>query len=436
MNKILDAREKRANHILQLIKNYKDKTIVIMKANVPGVNKNPKNMGFICRYFSELVDSTFGDKIIDSKKIKSLDGDYMYFIINDSGNIVKEKTILIEEKNHLGRLIDIDVFNETAITREDVECETRKCLICDNYAHLCSRSKEHSESEVFLVINEIIRNFLVDLVLNKTISSIYSELDLYPKFGLVSRHDSGCHTDMDSNTFVESIFAIKPFIKEFILYGINDLDDPLKLQEIGIEAEKAMLRATLNVNTHKGLIFALGVFLPSLTKAILKQEDIGFLKQEIKHISEVVIGDYYKNIATKEHKSHGDEIYLLHNLKGLRGEALNGFNIIFDIPSFKDTPSLLRYHEFLISFMSILDDTTIIHKTNIDTLNEVKSVFSDFVDKGGYTANKEIIIQLSESYKKRNISPGGSADLLVLKIVFEELKYLLCNDNKKTANID
>ena len=149
MNKILDAREKRAKHILELMKEFKHKTIVIMKANVPGVNKNPRNMGFICRYFSELIDTTFGEKIIDYKKIKSLDGDYMFFIINDSGNVVKEKTILIEEKNSLGRLIDIDVFNETAITREDVQCETRKCLICDNYAHLCSRSKEHDEPEVF-----------------------------------------------------------------------------------------------------------------------------------------------------------------------------------------------------------------------------------------------------------------------------------------------
>ena len=349
----------------------------------------------------------------------------MYFIINDSGNIVKEKTILIEEKNSLGRLVDIDVFNETAISREDVECETRKCLICDNYAHLCSRSKEHNDTEVFNVIREIISDFLVDLVLNKTISSIYSELDLYPKFGLVSRHDSGCHKDMDSNTFVESIFAIKPYIKEFILYGIKDLDDPLKLQEIGIEAEKAMLRVTLNVNTHKGLIFALGVFLPAFTKAILKQEDISYVKNEIKHVATVVIGEYYKNIELKEHKSHGDEIYLTHHLKGLRGEALNGFEILFGIPSFNETPSLLKNHEYLINLMSVLDDTTIIHKTNIETLNEVKSTFSELVDKGGYKSNVKLIKQISDDYIKRNISPGGSADLLVLKIIFEELKYLL-----------
>ena len=116
MSEILNAREKRANHIQELMKEYKNKTIVILKANVPGVNKNPKNMVFICRYFCELMNKTFKDNIIKTDQIKSLDGDYVYYIINSSGNVVKEKTILIEEKNLLGRLVDIDVFNDSAIT--------------------------------------------------------------------------------------------------------------------------------------------------------------------------------------------------------------------------------------------------------------------------------------------------------------------------------
>lgn len=425
MSSILDAREKRANHIKELMNKYKNQTIVIMKANVPGIDKNPKNMVFICRYYCELMSKAFGKKIVDSKQIKSLDGDYMYYIINESGNVVKEKTILIEEKNVLGRLIDIDVFNKFAITRTDLLCEMRKCLICENYAHICARSKAHTELEVFNKINEIINDFLINLILSKTISSIYYELDLYPKFGLVSRHDSGCHTDMDSNTFVDSIFAIKPFLKEYILYGINDLNDPLKLQEIGKRAEVAMFKATSNINTHKGLIFALGAFLPSLTKAILKQEDIEYIKQEIKHVTKVVIGDYYSNLNLKEHKTHGDEIYLKHHIKGIRGEAFNGFNIIFDTPNYLDVLSIYRFYEYLIHFMSILDDTTILHKTNMDTLNEVKSTFADLVENGGYSSNKELIKNISDDYIKRSISPGGSADLLVLKIIFEELIYLL-----------
>ena len=428
MSNILNARENRAIHIKELMEEHEYKTIVIMKANVPGIEKNPKNMVFICRYYCELMNKTFNTKIIETKQIKSLDGDYLYYVIDEAGNVVKEKTILIEEKNILGRLVDIDVYNQYAITREDLKREMRKCLICNNYAHICVRSKAHSDTEVFNKIDKIINNFLTELILSKTISSIYYELDLYPKFGLVSRHDSGCHTDMDSNTFVESIFALKPYLKEYIQYGINNLDEPLKLQEIGLRAETAMFRATMNVNTHKGLIFALGAFLPALTKAILNHRDIEYIESEIKYVSEVVIKDYYKNLEMKENKTHGDEIYLSHKLKGIRGEALKGFEIIFNTPTYLDRSSIYRFHEYLIHFMSILDDTTILHKTSFETLNEVKSTFKDIVANGGYTKNKEEIQNISNEYIKRSISPGGSADLLVLKILFEELKYLLKKD--------
>ncbi len=75
--------------------------------------------------------------------------------------------------------------------------------------------------------------------------------------------------------------------------------------------------------------------------------------------------------------------------------------------------------------MSILDDTTIVHKTDLETLNEVKSTFKDLVSKGGYSSNKAVIRNISDEYTKRFISPGGSADLLVLKIIYEDFKYLL-----------
>lgn len=431
MNEVLDAREKRANHIIELMKEYRDKTIVIIKTNVPGGNKNPRNMVFICSYFIETIKSTFDSKILEYKKIHSLDGDYSYFVIDEEGNIVKEKTIMIEESTSLGRLIDIDVFNKNLITRSDLNIKFRTCLICEKPAYECSRSKAHSKQEIANRIQTIIEEFLTDFILNKTISSIYNELDLYPKYGLVSRKNSGCHTDMDASTFIKSIEAIKPFVKEYIVYGIHGLNDPYKLKNIGEKAEKAMFQTTSGINTHKGLIFALGVFLPAITKAIIRNENLNFIIKEISNTSEIIIGDYYKNLLEKENKTHGDIIYLKHKLKGLRGQALNGFRIIFTMPSYKNIPVIYRYHEYLIHIMSVLDDTTIIHKTNIETLKEVKSTFKDVLQKGGYSFNKELIKDISDSYIKRNISPGGSADLLVLKIIFEDLNHLI-----KTANIE
>lgn len=425
MSLILKAREKRAQHITELMKEYKYKTIMILKSNVPGADKNPDRLKFICNLYDSLIRREFKNKISYKDEVSSLDGNYVYYVVEEAGNVVKEKTILIEEANILGKLVDIDVYNEISITREDLQCEMRKCLICDNYSHLCVRNQTHTQEELFQKIDEITENYLVDYILNKTIKCIYYELDLYPKFGLVSSRDTGSHTNMNFQTFVNSTFAIKPYLKEFILFGLSEIDDPIKLKEIGIRAEKAMFEATSNINTQKGLIFVMGIFLPVMSRAIRNNFGVTFIKKEIIKISKLIIGDYYENIETRKTLSHGDNVYLNFGIKGIRGEALNGFSLIYDIPSYMEKNSAYLYHEYLIHLMSELDDTTIVHRNDISTLREVKDTMKKIVQTGGYSNNITLVENISNQYKKRNISPGGSADMLVAKIIFEELKYLL-----------
>ena len=79
-------------------------------------------------------------------------------------------------------------------------------------------------------MTEIIHNFLLDYVTNVTIKAIYSELELYPSFGLVSHKDSGCHKDMNYETFVKSAFAIKKYITQYISEGLKDDIVPFNLK--------------------------------------------------------------------------------------------------------------------------------------------------------------------------------------------------------------
>ncbi len=425
MSLILEAREKRAYHIEELMKEYKYKTIVILKSNVPGADKNPNKLKFICNLYDGYITREFKKKITHKDQVRSLDGNYVYYVIEEEGNIVKEKAILIEEANILGKLVDIDVYNEKSITRSTLECEMRKCLICDNYSHICVRNQTHTQEELFKKIDEITEEFLVNHILNKVIKCIYYELDLYPKFGLVSSHDSGVHTDMDFQTFVNSTFAIKPYLKEYIIYGLHDVEDPEKLREIGKRAETAMFKTTNNVNTQKGLIFILGFFLPVLARAIRNNLGLVYLKKEIIKLSKLIIGDYFELVKDKKVKTHGDIAYLEYGLKGIRGEVLNGLQLIFEIPSYRDRMTNYIHLEYLIHLMSELDDTTIINRTNYETLKEVQKTMSDLVKSGGYTNNISLVENLSNQYKERNISPGGSADMLVVKMIYEELKYLL-----------
>lgn len=428
MEELLTAREERANHIQQLIQTYPYKTIIVMKANVPGIYKNITKMRFICNFYHKLIHDSFKEHMIDMSRVMNDDGNYIYYVVDEEGPVVKEKTILIEEENILGRLIDIDVYNQKPITRSDVACQMRRCLVCDQYAHICVRSQAHTETEIFHKIDEIIESFLVDFLLVNTVKAIYAELDLYPKFGLVSRENNGAHQDMDYQLFVRSTMAIKPFLKEYIIEGIKGIPSPKKLQDIGQQAEAAMFAETGGINTQKGLIFALGIFLPVTALAIYHNEDHRFMIKKMQEISSVIIGDYYQNITEKTDVTAGDTMYLKYGFKGIRGEALSGFSLVFDSyqTASNEEDQLLDY---LMYFMSKIDDTTILNRTNIDTLHRVKKEMSDIIEHGGVTYYKDRVLQLSKQYIQQNISPGGSADLLVLKVLFESVNHLLCGNS-------
>lgn len=424
-NDILDAREHRSTHIQQLMDAHPSQSIVILKTNVVGANKNPVHMRFVCAFFNDLVIRTFPGKIRLMGKKKSLDGDYCFYVIDEVGTLVKERTIELEEYNNLGRLIDMDVYHKKPISRQDLQCDMRKCLICDNYAHMCARNKTHTEEEIHTKIQEIIAEFLIEYLSNLTVTSIYSELELYPKFGLVSHRDSGCHTDMNYETFVRSTFAIRRDIEDYIREGCRPAIDINRLVAIGKRAEGHMLQATGGVNTHKGLIFLLGVFLPALANAIIENKTESYLISFIRHISDYIVGDHFERLTPETAKTNGDFIYLEHGLKGIRGEAQSGLKTMFETPSVRHFRDDIVHHEYLIQLMSRLDDTTIVHKAGIDTLREVQSEMKDIIETGGYRNNQDRVKELSESYKERCISPGGSADLLVLKIIYEDVKHLL-----------
>jgi holo-ACP synthase CitX len=423
MSDILLARERRSEHIKQLIDSYQGKTIAVLKLNVVGEEKNPTFMKFICMLFNQQIHLEFKGKIQEFQKTNSCDGDYIYYVISEIGSIVKERTIYIEDHSYFGRLVDIDVYHNKGISRTDLQCEMRKCLICDGYAHVCSRNQTHSKEEIHKEVKRLIDETLPKMILNEVLSSIYYELDMYPRFGLVSKNDSGCHTDMDFDLFMISTYAIKNHIERFIEMGLGDIN-PLELQKIGRQAEKSMFDATNGVNTQKGLIFALGIFLPALVNTIINNEDETYLIQLIKSIANDIVGDYYLTVSQKENTTHGDKIYLTHGIKGIRGAALEGFNLLFGDISNIDG-SFTDPFDYLLYFMSRLYDTTIIHKKGIEVQERVHAEIGDLIEKGGFKSSTLEYKALSDRYKKEGISPGGSSDLLVLKLIYENLRYLL-----------
>lgn len=94
--------------------------------------------------------------------------------------------------------------------------------------------------------------------------SLLLEVSSSPKPGLVDRFNCGAHRDMDFFTFMESSAALSGYFVKCALLGTEFQGDHPKelfrrLRPVGIAAERTMFQATGGVNTHKGLVFSLGI---------------------------------------------------------------------------------------------------------------------------------------------------------------------------------
>jgi holo-ACP synthase len=72
---------------------------------------------------------------------------------------LKSVMLTIEEHHPLGRLFDIDVFDNNGhiISRDSVDQPRRRCLVCDQDAKICVRSRAHPLNEVIEKMSEMVR---------------------------------------------------------------------------------------------------------------------------------------------------------------------------------------------------------------------------------------------------------------------------------------
>ena len=250
--------------------------------------------------------------------------------------------------------------------------------------------------------------------------ALIKEVELTPKPGLVDRSNNGSHTDMCLDTFYASAKAIKPFIKEFL--HVKEFDE---LRFIGVECEKAMFKATSGVNTHKGMIFSLAV----ICGAIGRAKSFDAIQNEVKYICrDLIKTDLKKSLHVL---THGEEFYLKTKHTGIRGEAASGYATIFEksLPFFEK--KLLLYGEekamklTLLYLMSFTDDSTLYARGGLEGLEFVKKETKKILHVENLDDN---LIELDRIMIEKNLSSGGSADLLALTWFLYEFKRVYNKD--------
>jgi len=252
------------------------------------------------------------------------------------------------------------------------------------------------------------------------VRSLYHELALYPKPGLVSFQDNGAHRDMDAATFVRSLFSLRGYFVAIATAGMHETKFN-ELQQLGIAAESHMLRATRGINTHRGAIFTHGILAAAAGFATARN-----IALSDENLRAIVLGNWSRDlraiaVASTATPSHGQLMAARHGVTGARGEALLGFPSVFEIalPGLRnaldrgaDTSEALL-HTFFVLLAGTLD-TNVLFRGGAEGLRFIQTQAKDFLERGsvfepGWQQRAE---SLHRQCSIQNLSPGGCADLL------------------------
>jgi hypothetical protein len=244
--------------------------------------------------------------------------------------------------------------------------------------------------------------------------ALQSELDTSPKPGLVDTIDAGAHQDMDYNLMCRSIRALHPHFVALAQLGYQEkLPTSEEIRRLGLEAEREMLLATNNVNTHKGALFAMGLVLIAAAhnyyiRGVIQEQP---LRADICRLA--------ANFPAPQ-GTHGDAVRRQYNVGGALAQAVAGYTDLFAdwLPYLRQLKGdTFAAHKTLLYIMTTLDDTNILHRKGAQVAFEVKeearALLSNF--------SEAALIKLNQRYIKENISPGGSADILSLTFLLNAI---------------
>lgn len=266
--------------------------------------------------------------------------------------------------------------------------------------------------------------------------SLIEEVSLTPKPGLVDCDSNGTHKDMDYLLFIKSANVLTPYFYEMAqaAWG-KPINQKLReeIAEIGRIAEAAMYKATNQVNTHKGAIWALGLFISVAANQISQksQLDTALLFEEVAKLAAFPDTGIKKSIET-----HGNAVKKIYKVSGAYGEAVSGYpHVQVALKEAEkhrlESKEICELH-MLLAIISSLDDTCILYRSNQQTLNKVRSLAATANCEG---IKSKAFNQLVDYCKEQGVSPGGSADLLSVAIFIQSLEKKNWNNKEDSKEI-
>lgn len=258
--------------------------------------------------------------------------------------------------------------------------------------------------------------------------AMVKEVKLTPKPGLVDSENNGAHRDMTLLHFMVSLRAISPWFPRFYDQGFATAGLPatqtlLAIRPTGLACEQAMFKATGGINTHKGGIFSLGLLCAAAGRLSrnhirLSQE---MLCQEVRAMCAGLVDRELSRNGWA--KTKGEEFFQAFGFTGARGEAERGFETVRQsgLPQWNkalheggsEQEALLK---MLLALMAANADTNLISRGGITGLKYVQRYATRLMKIKNLSGDvlKMALKNMDSALIKKNLSPGGSADLLAV----------------------
>ena len=429
---LLLAREDRAARQSAVLGRF-GKPLLSITIVMPG----PVKDGYLSRCAMELalreVDRWIGARrwTVHSREVFWLEtGPEAIYSLDVEPQALKSLAMDLEEQLPIGRLWDLDVIapGGSGLSRRSLGKGPRHCLLCDRPAHECGRSRRHPLPALLREIRQIVKDGIFQLLPDYAYEALLSELMLTPKPGLVDRRNSGAHRDMDVDTFLASAHVLKQYFPRFVQIGYDATDVPASdflalLRPTGVLCEQEMFQATGGINTHKGAIFALGLLCSAGGRLLANGAELTRerLCAEVAGICAGLVDRELDGAAPAQ--TAGERAFRAHSLSGARGEAASGYWTVrsvalpvYDRLRQDGICAETALLQSLLQLMATNGDTNLVSRGGLAGLEYVRKAARRLLRDGGVLAADGLarLTAFDDDLIARNLSPGGSADLLIV----------------------